>query len=240
MRKYVPFVLVAVTVVQSARAEEPKKKVQDAAQLTFVSANGNTNSTTIGFSNEFIRRWRRAALEVKSGALGARTEGITTAERYFTNEKFQRNLTDRNYVFEKAGWERDRFAGIAHRWDSTLGLGRGLVKTERNDLILELGAGYVNEQRTAAPREDFASGRAYAKYVRILSETAQASQDAEYIHNFDDPDAYRLNAETALTASVNSRFSVKVSYALKRANDPPPGTVKNDTLTSAALIFNYP
>lgn len=230
----------AVLAAGMAGAEDvPAKKWAETAQLTFLNANGNTKSTTIGANEFFKYGWTKTSLEIAGAALGSRQNGAVTAEQYGLSEKVLQKAGDRNYVFERVAWDKNRFAGIANRIDSTLGLGRELVKTERNLFILELGGGYVNEQRVKSPREDFASGRAYGKYTRTLSETAAFSQDAEYLHNFSDQDAYRLNTETALSASLTTHVSLKTSFVWKKVNVPPPGFAKNDTLTSVALIFNY-
>lgn len=230
----------AALFASAARAEDvPAKKWTETAQLTYLSANGNTKSSTLGITELFKYTWEKTTLELTAAALGASQERVVTAEQYSAAEKVLRKVSDRNYVFERVGWDKNRFSGIANRIDASLGLGRELVKTAKNLLILELGGGYINEQRVKSERVDFASGRSYAKYTRTLSETATFSQDAEYLHSFSNQDDYRLNAETSLVASLTTHFSLKTSFVWKKVNIPPPGFTKNDTLTSVALIFNY-
>ncbi len=103
----------------------------------------------------------------------------------------------------------------------------------------EVADGYINEQRVASERVTFAVGRGYAKYAHKLSATADFSQDAEYLHNFKESKDYRFNAESALTAVLTTRLSLKVSYGLKFRNTPPPSFGKTDTLTAVSLIVNY-
>jgi len=67
------------------------------------------------------------------GALGSNSQGTTTAEQYFASEKVSYKLTDRNYTFEKFAWNKDRFAGIRNRYDSTVGVGRELVKNKTDE-----------------------------------------------------------------------------------------------------------
>lgn len=232
-------ILAAFSAIAVAHADAPVKRWTQTAQVTYLSANGNTKSSTLGASELFKYDWGNASLELTGAALGSSQDGVVTAEQYNAAEKFIRKISDRNYVFERVGWDKNRFAGIANRIDASVGLGRELIKTAKDLLILELGGGYVNEQRIKSPRVDFGSGRVYAKYARALSDTASFSQDAEYLHSFSDQDDYRLNAETSLTASLTTHFSLKTSFVWKKVNIPPPGFVKNDTLTSLALIFNY-
>src|SRR5262249_10630747 len=124
--------------------------------------------------------------ELIGGGLGSKSQGQVTAEKYFASEKLSYKIDDRNYAYEKSAWDKDRFAGILNRYDNSVGLGREFIKTKTNNLLAEVGGGYVNEQRKNTGVNDFASGRFYTKYVRTLSPTSNFSQDAEYLHNFKD------------------------------------------------------
>jgi putative salt-induced outer membrane protein YdiY len=223
------------------RADDPpEKKWKEAAELSLVTANGNSKATTTSVKSRYEYAWSKLTLlELIGEALGASNANSVTAENYKANEKVTWKLVGKNYLYEKFGWDRDRFAGIQNRWDSSVGLGRLMIDLPHDKLTTELGGGYINEERKHAPRNDFASGRAYAKYLHQLSETANFTQDAEYIHNFDNRKAYRLNTETALIASMTTHLSLKASFQWKRNAVPPPGAVKDDTLTSVALIVNY-
>jgi putative salt-induced outer membrane protein len=240
VKNHVLILCAAVSLTTAARSEElPAKKWSDKAQVSYLSANGNTKSSTLGASNEFEYKWTRSTFNLNAGGLGTQSQNVVTAEQYYANEKLSLKLSGRNYVFERVGWDKSRFSGIANRIDSSLGLGRGLVKTKRHDLIAELGGGYVNEQRTRSARQSFAAGRAYGKYVFTISPTADFSQDAEYLHNFERSQGYRVNSETALVSAMSTHMSLKVSYVVKYLNEPAPGFGKTDTMTAAAVIFNY-
>ncbi len=243
--KKIAYVLVAgifapALFIPAVSGEEPKKKNwKDVAEVSVVSVNGNTKSNTYSAKNTYNYDWTRSGLEITGSALGANSEGDTTAEKYSAGEKFTFNLTEKNYAYERVIWDKDRFSGIQSRIDSSVGLGREVIATAKNNLKFELGAGYVNEDRTRGPVNDFTSGRAYGKYVRTLSETANFSQDAEYLHNFDDPEGFRVNTESALTASVSTHMALKISYVWHHVQTPPIGFGRNDTTTTAALVFNY-
>ncbi len=242
--KMIRFVGVSVLSVllgsASLRAEDAPVKVwKETAQITYLSANGNTKSTTIGASQLLQYARKYIGFELGASALGSSNKQVTTAEQYSAYEKLSWKLNDRNYAFERTGWDKNRFAGIANRIDASAGLGREFIKTPRNNFLFELGGGYVNEQRVKAPRVDFGAGRAFGKYVGTISPTSTFSQSAEYLHNFEDNDDFRVNTETALTASISTNVSMKLAYLWKHVAVPPPTFGKNDTLTSVAIIFNY-
>ena len=232
-------ILFLSSAVLSVRAEEPKKHWKNSTELSVVSQNGNTKSSTTSGKNTFNYDRSKTGVEIIGGGMGSKSKGQTTAEKYFASEKVSYKLSDRNYVFEKVAWDKDRFAGIRNRYDSSVGLGRELMKSDKNLWIAELGGGYVSEERVNAPRNDFGSGRAYSKYTRTLSPTSNFSQDAEYLANFEDKDDFRVTTETALTATLSTHLALKLSYQWKHVGKPPLGFSRNDTTTTVALVANY-
>ena len=65
---------------------------------------------------------------------------------------------------------------------------------------------------------------------------ARVTTPARAIKNGSD---YRVNTETALTASISTYFALKLSFDWRRVNRPPTGAVKDDTKTSIALVVDY-
>jgi putative salt-induced outer membrane protein YdiY len=220
-------------------ADKPNKPWSNQTEISFVSANGNTKSQTLSAKDAFSYTKSKTTLELFGGALNAKDKGASTAENYNAGEKISYKLSERNYTFERVAWDKDRFAGVKSRWDSSVGLGRELIKTPRNGLIAELGGGYLAEDRYNQKSNDFTSGRVYSKYTFAVSPTSNFTQDAEYLHNFDDPDDFRAKTETALTAAISKHFSMKASYVWKYVGVPPVGFGRNDTMTSVALVATY-
>ena len=220
-------------------ADAPAKPWKENAEVSYVSANGNSRSTTLALKDLFNYDWKKAALELEGSALKADDAATTIAEQYYASEKTSFKMTDKDYLFERFRWDRNRFAGIEHRYDMSAGIGRKILDLAKDKLSLELGGGYINEERTSSPRNEFGDGRVYAKYIRTLSKTANFSQDIEYMANFKDNEDYRMNTESAVIASVTTHLSIKASFSWKRVNKPPTGFIKDDTFTSVALIVNY-
>jgi len=221
-------------------ATPPLKPWSDKAEVSLVSTNGNSKGTTTSIKNLLAYAWNEITrLEVAGGGLGSQNNHQVTAENYNASEKYTLKLVGKNYAFERFGWDKDRFAGIQNRYDSSAGLGRLLLDLPNDKLHTELGGGYVGQEFTDGLHDNYASGRAYAKYEHALSASSSFTQDAEYIHNFKDSKGYRLNTETALTAALSTHLSLKASFVWKRNGLPPPGVVKDDTITSMALVVNY-
>ena len=231
-------------ILSGARADDaapvPAKKWKDSTEASFVDTNGNTKpSTTSGkesFSYDFDPR---ARIELEGGGLGARSRNQVTAEQYYAGEKTQRKFDDRDYVFEKYRWDKNRFAGILNRQEFSLGVGRQLWKTKTNLLTFEAAPGYLNEERIGQKRRSVATTRLYSKYAHDFTATSKFSQDIEYIQSLADGRDSRINTETDLTTELSTHFAVKTSFNWKRSTQPPPGFAKDDEITSFALIANF-
>ena len=230
--------LFAATAVSAADA--PAKKWKDAAEVSFVSANGNSKTQTTSAKNNFSYQFDApTALEVEGGGLGAKSEGKVTAEQYFAWEKVSHKIDDRNYLYEKYRSDRNRFSGVAHRHDFSAGVGREIWKTAKDLLIGEAAPGYMNEERFNQKRNSYASVRGYAKYTHEFTATTRISQDAEYIQSLKDKRDNRINTETALTAALTSVLSVKNSFTWRHDSRPPAGTRKDDTILAIAMIASF-
>jgi putative salt-induced outer membrane protein YdiY len=205
-----------------------------------VSANGNSKAQTTsakgGFNYTFTPLM---ALEMEGGGLGSRSQGLVTAEQYYGSEKISRKVDDRNYVFEKYRWDRDRFKRIAHRHDLSAGVGREFWKTDKDLLIAELAPGYINEERLMEKRKSYASSRFYSKYTRDLSPGSRFTQDAEWIQSLADNRDKLINTETTFSAALSSSLALKNSFVWRHNSRPPAGARKDDTIVSVALVATF-
>lgn len=221
---------------QAAPAPKPWK---DSAELGFINTSGNTKTTTLSLNNLLTYTVDGATTEFALGGMQARNNGVTTAEQYDAREKQTKSLGGNNYAFERVAWDRNTFSGVRSQWDGSVGCGRDLLNTDSDKLAAELGGGYIDEDQTVGGVNQFVSGRGHVKYNRTLSKTASFSQDAAYIRDFHSAGDYRLNTETSLTASITTAVSLKLSLKWTHVNAPPPGFKPDDTLSSAAVIFNF-
>lgn len=221
-------------------AAAAKKNWTDSAEGSFVNANGNSKATTTSGKNTFVYDFDALTrLHIEGGALGSRSQGQVTAEQYYGLEKLRRKWDPRDYVFQLYRWDKNRFAKIANRHEVSLGVGRELWKTAKDEWLAEAGPGFVSEERIGEEHRTFASARAYAKYTHDFSPTAKFSQDGEYLQSLKDKRDNRFSAETALTTTLTTVFSLKTSFVWKHVSQPPPQAIKDDTLTSVALIANF-
>lgn len=233
-------ILASALLLLAAASRAAAKDWKNAAELSVISANGNTKTQTISGKNAFAYDFSdKTKAEIEAGGHGARNEGKVVAEQYFASEKVSHKISELNYLFERYRWDRDVFAGFKHRHNFSAGVGRELWRTDKDLLIGEAAPGYVNEERIGDNTRSFASARFYGKYTRDFNENTKFSQDAEYTQSLQNSDDSWINTETALTGTLTSLLSVKNSFVWKHVSRPAPAKRKDDTIVSVALIASF-
>lgn len=209
--------------------------------IGFVNAAGNTSVTTLsaGENLEFRpadSRWRfQEALAVVYG----RTSDSTTAEQVKVTGRVDYDVVGPVHVFVGATFERNRFAGIAHRFEEVVGMALRPLETPRDLLIVELGSA-LTQQRSTAPRSSsFVAGRVAASYKHQFSSSVYAQQSIETLPNLEASDDWRLNSETVLVAPLSSKVAIKLAYLLRYDNVPEPGFRKADRVFTSALQLAF-
>lgn len=227
-------------------AESKEKPWSDEAQLSFVATGGNSDVETLSaknlyrlnFASNYTFLWR-------AEALNGRTNDVLSAERYFTDLRLEYAFSEHAYLYANTGWLRDTFAGLDARTYLSSGGGYRILKGPDSFLKLEGGANVAKESYPGFGSEDessrrFTEGRLFMEFTYLFSEKNKFTQSLESLHDFSDSERYRVNGETALTAALNSRFSLRVSHQVKYNHQPVPVTLnKTDTVLSTAIVANF-
>jgi putative salt-induced outer membrane protein len=219
----------------------PGRNWEDTAELSYVQTGGNTEVLTFSGKNMVKYNFTEkldGSWEV--GLLYGKTEGEKNAERYYSDLRLDYNASATFYYYLMGGWEQDKFAGIDRRLYVGPGVGYNIVATERQALSTEAGLDYAKETYTDDTEDDFMEGRFLAKYAYTFTPKTKFTQSAEYLHNFNDAEKYRVNTVTGLTTQLTDMFSLKLTYEVNYQNKPSPETLENtDTTFSAALVVNF-
>lgn len=137
-------------------------------------------------------------------------------------------------VFLQAGYERNRFAGIARRLSQDAGLAVTIWRSEHNELDGEAGLGLIQERRLPDPEldatvnDEFLSGRAAVRYKHLFTAAASVQQSLEFLPNLEETSDFqrpalgrapedRPNADDRIAGELVSRDQRAVTRF------PPPG-----------------
>jgi len=227
-----------------AETTEPKM-IADEAQLSYIDSQGNTRLSSLLLVNNLIytpidyliATWNIEALKTSQ-------DGVKTAERYSTFLRLDYLMGSRMYSFGDVAWLQDEFASIDHRYYFGAGLGYSILVGPRHILKTEAGINYTMDTyiETVDPNDDpennYLGGRIFGKYTFSFTPTNKFEQTVEYLHDFENSDNFNVNSDTSLSATLNSRLSLKTSYKVKYDNEPAGVAKYTDRILALTLVVN--
>lgn len=232
-------VLLAVTAV--AQAEDQKKLGwSDVAEFSFVMTGGNTTTSTFGFKNALRRDWERAAFTLRAGAVRAESDTVTraafvdgdgfnivedtktdtTAEFYFLNGQYDRNVTDKFYWFVGAGWERNEPAGISNRYIASAGVGNIWHNTDDLKFKTFYGLTWTNEKPVVGESDSYVGVRGGYDYFNKLTASTTMGSLLVIDLNGSETSDWRADWTNWVAVSINQRMALKASLQLLYDNQP--------------------
>lgn len=229
-----------------ALAQDQKKTVSFTGDIGFVNTAGNTHLTTINVGDKFTVQAGKLLLTQTLAVVYGKSEGVQNANSQLTRIRADYPLVSWLSVYGLAGYERNRFAGIDHRFDEGAGLAAALLHSEKNELDLEAGVGLVQQRLQPDPdvdvtvKDNFKSGRAAGRFKHLFTKTAWFQQTLEFLPNLEKSTDYRVNSETAIVAALSTHLGLKASYLLKYNHLPPsPDLARTDRYLTTSLQITY-
>jgi len=139
-------------------------------------------------------------------------------------------------LFALGSYTRDRFAGVASRFEEAGGLAYGLLAGPTHVLDFEAGAGRTQQTSTASVYQQFWVARLATHYKLNFTTRAFFLQKAEVLSDLQNLKNLLVNTETSVVAPVLSNVGLKLGYVVRFANVPPtPAVKKTDTVLSSGL-----
>ncbi|MSR06532.1 MAG: DUF481 domain-containing protein [Gemmatimonadetes bacterium] len=227
----------AAAAAQDAAAPvvEPHTATKLTLDLGFVNAAGNTEVTTLSFTEALSVKGGRWEFKDLGGVVYGRTGDSTTAEQIKMDARIEVQVVSVLHVFVGGIYERNRFAGFDRRLEEYAGVAIKVIDQPSDQLTVEGGSSVNQDLTTTNQYVSFAALRAAALYRHNFTKTAYVQQTVELIPNLSVAADLRLNSESALVAPVAGRAAIKVAYAVKYDKLPEPGFRKTDRIFTTAL-----
>jgi putative salt-induced outer membrane protein len=206
-----------------------------AAGFTFTSGNSSTRSFNVALSLEYHLRTKNL---VKADAFYLRNSeaGASTVDRTFAHLRDEYYFRPRWFAFGDAQFLRDRFKKIDSLISPTAGVGVRLIKTAKEELSADVGAGAIFEKDTDVDRTSSGAVRAGESFLWQISKSASFTENAFGIWKTSDTaDAY-YHFEAALGAEVAEHIELKVGLIDEYKRKPVDPTVKRNDVAGIVQI----
>jgi putative salt-induced outer membrane protein len=217
-------------------AEDEDDPLEGNVKFGYLATTGNTETSSLNtsFESKYIAGdWHHVAM---ASAINASENKVTTAEAYETGWKSGWDFTDRDYLFGRLNWRKDRFGGFDTQFSQTIGYGRHIIDTDVHTLDGELGFGarQSEDQLGATQNETIATGA--LRYKWQFSDTSDFSQTLRVEVGGENTFSESV---TAITARLIGALNLVASYTIRNNSDVPVGTEKTDTRTAVSLEYAF-
>lgn len=232
-------VIVSIFAIASvARAEDTAWRSKAAIGLN--AAAGNSETILVNLELSAARTVDRNGY--KGSLLLARGEAdkVVGEENGEIAARYDRSVSDMAYLYLGVDMVFDTIAKIDYRIIAGPGAGYFLIKDDDQQLSIEVGVSHRTQRMRAdvVETDDSIAIRLAQSYARKLSDSAKLWQSLEFMPDSDNLDAFLLNGEIGIEASVNDNLSLRVTAQDRYNSDPPENTKENDISVKAALVYN--
>ncbi len=277
--KYLMVVVLLVTGLCLWAEDAPKRPWSNAAELSAVWTGGNSESNTLGFKNDYKYKFEKGLFSWKTGAIRVENTSITrfaegtpdnfnviedkkdevTDEKYYTDLKYEHEISERFFWFTGLHWDRNEFAGIRNRYELAAGVGNVWVDKQRTKFKSDYGLQYTDEQAVFEPLGfdgAYASLKLTYSLMQKIGASATFAQSFSLVENLEETSDFRVDLDSSLSASLTQSLAIKVGLQLLYDNEPalrqipliaggaPVGQVlfeldELDTVFTTSLVINF-
>lgn len=232
--KYLMTSLIAASISSAALAQDDPYDASIA--LGYVGTTGNTDTTTFNAEALLTYRTLRWTHNAKFQGLAAEDESVTTAERYYLEEKSDFALDERQYLFGKGSYNDDRFSGYGYQATVAAGYGRYFLKSDVFNLDGFAGLGYRES--------DVINGDTDGEGIITFGENFAwaISPNSALVQSFVSDIGEELTVskfEIGLQSNIIDRIATKIAFQARNISEVPAGNKKTDTQTSVSLVYSF-
>jgi len=228
----VPAGQAAAQTFRTADSIPPLKVTLD---LGYLNAAGNTAMSTLSTGENLEYRAERYELLQSGHIIYGRSDDVTTTEQIFTSGRMSFLVAKVTGLFVGAGYERNRFAGIAKRFEENAGLAFRLVNQPADTWIMELGGALNQQTNTLGIQRNYTSLRGATTIRHSFTKTAFLQESFEALPTTDNWTDTRINNELSMVAPISGHVGLRVAYLIKFDNVPEPGFKKSDRILTSGI-----
>jgi len=222
--------------VTDAAAQDPKWDTSAGIGLTLTEGNSETLAAAANIKSK--GNWENYAVTLGADANYGENSGVKSAESYRGYLQYDRNISERFYVFGRAEYYADTIADIDYRFKLSPGFGWHLIKNDKVTLDVELGPGYVF-QKVGGVNNDFASARVGNRFTYKLSDTARLWQSAEFVPEVGDFANYLVTAEIGVEADLTKKMTLRTVLQDDYQSRPAAGRKANDIRLISGVNYKF-
>jgi putative salt-induced outer membrane protein len=216
--------------------EEEESPFSGNVTLGYLATTGNTETSSLNGGVELAYQYARWLHEAKANAINASESSQTTAEAYDVTWRSGWDITDKDSLFGRLVWRKDRFGAFDEQFSQTLGYSRRVLTGDKHKLRADVGGGARQSTDQVGVDSDEVILTGGLDYRWQFSETALFRQQLVIEAGEDNTFTESI---TSITAQLIGALNLTASYTYRNNSEAPAGTNNTDTRTAIALEYGF-
>lgn len=213
------------------------------ADLGYSLTAGNSETSSLTFGARGVRETKgdKITLYAKGVQASNSTTGtsLTTAQALWFGGRYDRNITERFFVFGTGNLEYDKPQQLNLRIVAGGGFGYKWLRSDRTKLNVFGGATLNREYFNEADNRTSAEALVGEEFAFKFTDKTKLEQRFELYPNLSRAGTFRSNLDTSLVVGLNSWLGWHVSLGNRFNSDPVPGAKSNDLLFSTGIRATF-
>lgn len=211
---------------------------------------GNTETTDLGLGIDVAREQGVWTYEFVADGEYGEQDGVESRNRYFLSGDVDRQLNDKLFAFGRTSYEVDQFTGFDSRTFVGGGVGYHIYDSEQTKWTVRAGPGVkIDEVKRIVttdsvgaaliiPAETVSSFGAVARsaFGHKLNDNVKFINETDVLYG---ETSTQIENMVALTASVSSAISARMSFNVRYDTNPAEGFEDTDTALKVALVYGF-
>jgi putative salt-induced outer membrane protein len=197
---------------------------------------GNTENVGLSAKIDLKREGLQWRHRVFANADYQESLGLVSRERYAVGYEPNYKFDDRLYAYGALLYESDRFLGYFDRYSASAGVGYGVIRESDMSLDITIGPAFRRTNYTDEMLENSVGGRGSMDFDWNITRGLKFTQDAQaYVHTVNST----ISATSGIEARLLGPLSARLSYNLQYESEPAAGRTSVDTISRAALVYDF-
>jgi putative salt-induced outer membrane protein len=209
------------------------------ADLGFVQTSGNSQVTTMNVGEKFTQQRNRWTFAQGFAMVYGKQRDTVNTNNLRTSLRADYKVDRVFSFFTGVGFDRNKFAGIAQRFEEQIGLQARVLAASADTINLEGGGSMTQQVPVNGIQQNFPSARGALSWRHAFTAATYFHQNLEYVPNLSEHEDWRVNTESMIVAPLSARIGLKVSYVVRYDNLPEPGFSELDKLFTTGIQLTF-